>query len=89
MASNRVMDDELRRHDEDSFRKQAALSDVFTVAVQRMQIMHNMDNQEVASAMLMALATYVQFAAPPDRWAEIGESLAEGLRRKVMIRQIN
>lgn len=65
------------------------LVDIFNVAAQQWAVTRKMTNKDVVNALLMALCTYVQANAPYDRWEDMGDTLAEELRQRLTIRQVN
>lgn len=80
---------ELRRKDEASFRFQVELVDILSTATQHFVTKRRCNSVDVLDALLGAVASYVQFAAPEEEWADVGDTLAEALRQRLTIRQVN
>lgn len=81
--------DALRERSEKAFRNDVALSDVLSLAVQHTARKRRMRNPEVLSALLTALASCVQAMAPEDEWRDVGAILAEELRARLTVAQVN
>jgi hypothetical protein len=85
----RELSRELRRKDEAAFRFQVELVDILSTATQHFVRKRKTSNVQVLDALLTAVSSYVQFAAPEEEWADVGDTLAEELRQRLTIRQVN
>lgn len=81
--------DALRRHDERQFRLDVGLSDILSTAVEQWARKNRTRNPELLGAMLTAVVSAVQAMAPEDEWETVGAILAEELRARLSVRQVN
>jgi hypothetical protein len=79
----------LRERSEAQFRRGVELSDVMSVAVQQVARKRKLRNTEVLDAQLTALSSCVQAMAPEAEWDDIGAILAEELRARLTVKQVN
>lgn len=81
--------DALRARSERTFRHDVELSDVLSLAVQQWAKKRRTRNPEVLGALLTAMCSAVQAMAPPEEWGEVAVILAEELRGRLTVRQVN
>lgn len=81
--------DFLRDRGERKFRNQVALADVLSLAVQQVARKRKLRNPDVLDALLTSIASAVQAMAPEEEWYEVAGILAEELRGRLTVRQVN
>ena len=79
----------LREKDERDFRLGIEMTDIMSVAAQRIAMKRGMRKAEIFKAIMTALVSYVQFLAPEDQWEDVGDTLANELKARLTVRQVN
>lgn len=79
----------LRSRDGQQFREAVVMTDAVSKAVQRVLAGQKLKNANVMQALLTTLVSAVQAIAPEEEWNDVAIILAEELRARLTIDQVN
>jgi hypothetical protein len=79
----------LETRDGKKFRLQVTMSDALSSTVARVAKEHRMQTKDVLDAMVTALVSCAQAAAPHEEWNDVGAILADVVRDRMTVTGVN